>query len=136
MAEKLAQIGDYWNPRVLGEINHLQAKVVKLKGEFDWHHHEAEDELFLVLKGSLTMRFRDRDETVGEGEFIIVPHGVEHLPVAEDEVHLLLIEPGTTLNTGNLMNERTRPRVGASVTFSQKHRPASLPAFSLPGHPC
>ena len=108
MAEKLAQISDHWTPRVLGEINHLQAKIVKLQGEFDWHHHDAEDELFLVLKGRLTMRFRDRDETVGEGEFIIVPRGVEHLPSADDEVHLLLIEPGTTLNTGNLENGRTR----------------------------
>ena len=108
VAEKLAQISDHWNPRVVGEVNHLQVKLVKLQGEFDWHHHDTEDELFLVLKGRLTMHFRDRDEVVGEGEFIIVPRGVEHLPVADEEVHLFLVEPGTTLNTGNLENGRTR----------------------------
>ena len=93
---------------MLGDVNHLQVKLVKLQGEFDWHHHETEDELFYVIQGRLTMKLRDRDLTLGPGEFVVVPHGVEHLPVAEEEVHLLLIEPGTTLNTGNLDNERTR----------------------------
>ncbi len=108
LAEKLSQINDHWNPRIVGDINTMQVKLVKLQGEFDWHHHETEDELFLVLKGTLTMKLRDRDITVGAGEFVIVPHGVEHLPVAEDEVHLLLVEPATTLNTGTTQTERTR----------------------------
>jgi len=82
-------------------------KLVKLKGEFVWHHHEQEDELFLVVKGRLLMKFRDRDVGLEEGEFIIVPRGVEHLPVAQEELHILLLEPKTTLNTGNLRNERT-----------------------------
>jgi mannose-6-phosphate isomerase-like protein (cupin superfamily) len=84
-------------------------KVVKLEGEFVWHHHEAEDELFLVIEGLLRMRFRDRDEMVRPGEFIIVPRGIEHLPVAERETHVMLFEPKTTLNTGNVRNERTVP---------------------------
>lgn len=108
LAEKLAQIGDYWHPRVVGDVNEMQVKLVKLRGAFDWHHHETEDELFLVVHGNLTMRFRDRDESIGEGEFLIVPHGVEHLPVAEDEVHVLLFEPRTTLNTGMVQTDRTR----------------------------
>lgn len=108
LAETLTQITDHWHPHIVGDINSMQVKLVKLVGEFDWHHHETEDELFLVLKGTLLMRLREREITVGEGEFIIVPHGVEHLPVAEDEVHLLLVEPATTLNTGTVQNERTR----------------------------
>ena len=108
LAEKLAQITDHWHPHIVGDINAMQVKLVKLVGEFDWHHHETEDELFLVLKGTLLMRLRDKDIVVGEGEFIIVPHGVEHLPVAEDEVHLLLVEPATTLNTGTETTGRTR----------------------------
>ena len=108
LAEKLTQITDHWHPHIVGDINAMQVKLVKLRGEFDWHHHDTEDELFLVLKGTLLMRLRDRDITVGEGAFIIVPHGVEHLPVAEDEVHLLLVEPSTTLNTGTVQTDRTR----------------------------
>lgn len=108
LAEKLGQINDHWNPRILGDINSMQVKLVKLVGAFDWHHHETEDELFLVLKGTLLMRLRDRDVSIGEGEFLIVPHGVEHLPVAEEEVHLLLVEPSTTLNTGTETTQRTR----------------------------
>lgn len=106
LTEKLAQIDDHWHQRVVGDVNEMQVKLVKLLGEFDWHHHETEDELFLVLHGRLTMRFRDRDQTVNEGEFIIVPHGVEHLPVAEEEVHVLLLEPRTTLNTGTVETHR------------------------------
>jgi len=107
LAEKFAKFQDYWNPHVLGELNDCHVKAVKLKGEFLWHHHDHEDELFLVVRGTLRMRFRDRDAIVREGEFIIVPRGVEHLPVAEEEVHIILLEPKTTLNTGNVSNERT-----------------------------
>ena len=107
MVEKFGKIQDYWNPRVLGELNDFAVKAVKLKGEFVWHHHDVEDELFLVMKGTLRMRFRDHEAVVREGEFVIVPHGVEHMPVAEDEVHLILLEPKSTLNTGNIENERT-----------------------------
>jgi mannose-6-phosphate isomerase-like protein (cupin superfamily) len=107
LADKFRKIQDYWSPRMLGELNDFAIKAVKLKGEFVWHHHDVEDELFLVVKGTLRMRFRDRDAIVHEGEFIIVPHGVEHMPVADEEVHLILLEPKTTLNTGNVENERT-----------------------------
>jgi len=107
LAEKFAKFQDYWNPRILGELNDCQVKAVKIKGEFVWHHHDHEDELFLVVQGTLRMRFRDRDELIREGEFIIVPRGVEHLPVADEEVHIILLEPKTTLNTGNIENERT-----------------------------
>jgi len=107
LAEKLSKFEDYWNPRVIGELNDCHVKAVKIKGEFVWHHHENEDELFLVIKGTLRMRFRDHEETVRPGEFLIVPRGVEHLPVADEEVHIILLEPKTTLNTGNVTNERT-----------------------------
>jgi mannose-6-phosphate isomerase-like protein (cupin superfamily) len=107
IAEKFAKFQDHWSPRVLGELNDFAVKAVKLKGEFIWHHHDVEDELFLVVKGVLRMRFRDREEMIREGEFLIVPHGVEHQPVADDEVHLILLEPKGTLNTGNVTNERT-----------------------------
>ncbi|HTZ47804.1 MAG TPA: cupin domain-containing protein [Verrucomicrobiae bacterium] len=107
LAEKFAKFQDYWNPRLLGELNDFAVKAVKLKGEFIWHHHDVEDELFLVVKGVLRMRFRDREETVRAGEFLIVPHGVEHQPAADEEVHLILLEPKGTLNTGNVTNERT-----------------------------
>jgi mannose-6-phosphate isomerase-like protein (cupin superfamily) len=106
--EKLNTFSDYWNPRVIGELNGQFVKAVKLKGEFVWHHHDVEDELFLVIKGTLRMEFRDRVEEVNEGEFIVVPRGVEHRPVANDEVHLLLFEPASTLNTGNVENEKTK----------------------------
>ena len=105
---KLSQFNDYYNPRIAGELNGQHVKVVKLKGEFIWHHHDHEDELFLVIKGKLTMEFRDKSVEIHPGEFIIVPRGVEHKPVANDEVHIVLFEPATTLNTGNVENERTR----------------------------
>lgn len=108
IAEKLSQFSDYWNPRIIGELNGQHVKAAKLKGEFVWHHHDEEDELFLVVKGKLTMEFRDRTEEINEGEFIVVPRGVEHKPVANEEVHLLLFEPASTLNTGNVQNERTK----------------------------
>lgn len=109
IAEKLARFTEHWSPRIVGELNGQQVKLAKLLGEFDWHHHEHEDELFLVIRGRLTLRLRERDVTLEEGEFFIVPAGVEHQPIAEQEVHVLLFEPASTLNTGNLRNERTRP---------------------------
>lgn len=107
LSEKFGKFQDFWKPRVIGELNDCHVKAVKIKGEFMWHHHDNEDEMFLVVKGTLRMRFRDRDVLVREGEFIIVPHGVEHMPAAEEEVHIVLLEPKTTLNTGNVDNERT-----------------------------
>ncbi len=109
LAQKFSLIGDHWKPRIAGEINDSYLKLVKVKGEFVWHHHDVEDELFLVVKGRLLMRFRDGDVTVNEGEFLIVPHGVEHCPVAEEEVELILLEPKTTVNTGSAGGERTAP---------------------------
>lgn len=108
LQEKLSQFQDHWNPRIAGELNGQHVKLAKLKGEFIWHHHEHEDELFLVIKGALKMEFRDQTEIITEGEFIIVPKGVEHKPVAEEEVHVMLFEPASTLNTGNIENERTK----------------------------
>jgi mannose-6-phosphate isomerase-like protein (cupin superfamily) len=105
--EKLSRVNEPWSPKIVGELNDTYVKVVKLTGEFVWHHHDDEDELFLVVKGRLRMRFRDREVAVLPGEFIIVPKGVEHMPVADEEVHVVLIEPKTTLNTGNVRNERT-----------------------------
>lgn len=107
LTDKLTQITDYWRPCIVGELNGQQVKLAKLKGEFVWHHHENEDELFYVIKGRLLMRLRDGDVTLDEGEFLIVPRGVEHQPVAEAEVHVLLFEPAGTLNTGNVRDERT-----------------------------
>jgi mannose-6-phosphate isomerase-like protein (cupin superfamily) len=108
LAETFGRFADHWSPKIVGEVNDLHVKVVKLKGEFVWHHHEREDELFLVVAGRLRMRLRDGDREVGPGEFIVVPHGTEHCPVAlTDEVHVVLLEPKGTLNTGNVANERT-----------------------------
>ena len=107
LKDKFNQFSDRWSPKIIAELNDFYVKAAKLKGEFVWHHHDQEDELFLVVKGTLRMKFRDREAIVREGEFIVVPHGVEHLPVADEEVHLVLIEPKSTLNTGNLVNERT-----------------------------
>ena len=106
--EKLSRINEHWSPKIIGELNDTYVKVVKCTGEFVWHHHDDEDEMFLVVKGRLRMSFRDREVAVLPGEFIIVPKGVEHMPVADEEVHVVLIEPKTTLNTGNVRNERTR----------------------------
>jgi mannose-6-phosphate isomerase-like protein (cupin superfamily) len=107
LARKFSAFSEHWSPKIVGELNGQHVKLAKLSGEFDWHHHEAEDELFLVIKGRLTIRLRDRDVVLEEGEFLIVPAGEEHQPVAEEEVHVLLFEPASTLNTGNLRNERT-----------------------------
>ena len=106
--EKLAQFSDHWNQRIVGELNGQHVKAVKLKGEFIWHHHDHEDELFLVTRGTLKMEFRDKTVEVNEGEFIIVPRKVEHRPVAPEEVHILLFEPASTINTGNVEDGRTR----------------------------
>lgn len=107
LQQKLASFADHWSPKVVGELNGQQVKLVKFQGPFHWHHHDDEDELFLVVKGRFRMELRDGDIWLEEGEFLVVPRGVEHRPVAEEEVHVLLFEPATTLNTGNVENERT-----------------------------
>ncbi len=108
LGEKLARFHEYWNPKIVGQVNDVHVKLVKLKGEFEWHHHEHEDELFLVLHGRLTVQLPDQHVEVGEGEFVIVPKGMEHRPIAKEETHVLLLEPATTVNTGNLRDARTR----------------------------
>ncbi|GED57592.1 mannose-6-phosphate isomerase [Brevibacillus formosus] len=107
IAEKFSLFHEYWSPKIAGEINDSYVKLAKFKGEFVWHQHENEDEMFLVVKGKLLIKFRDKDVWLNEGEFLIVPKGVEHMPVAEEEVHVLLLEPKTTLNTGDQVNEKT-----------------------------
>lgn len=106
--EKLALFADHWNPRIVGELNGQQVKLAKLQGEFIWHKHEDEDELFYVLDGELRIEFRDKTAVIKKGEFIIVPRGIEHKPVAEKEVSIMLFEPATTLNTGDIKGELTR----------------------------
>lgn len=108
IAEKFAQIPEYYNPHVAADLNGQQVKFVKINGEFVFHHHEHEDEMFLVVKGRFRMEFRDRHEWIEAGEFIVIPRGVEHRPVAEEECWVMLFEPASTLNTGNVVNERTR----------------------------
>ena len=108
LQQKFSQISDYWNPRIAGELNGQYVKLVKFQGEFIWHHHAEEDEIFLVVKGKLRMELRDRVVEVQAGEFIIIPRGVEHRPCADEEVEVMLFEPASTLNTGNQVNERTR----------------------------
>ena len=107
--QSLETFEEHWSPKIVGEVNDSYVKLVKFKGEFVWHHHDAEDEMFLVVKGRMLMKLRDGDITVEEGQFIIIPRGVEHMPVAEEEAHVLLFEPRSTLNTGNVRNERTLP---------------------------
>ena len=108
LAEKFSRFTERWAPKIVGEVNDMHVKLVKLAGEFVWHQHDREDELFLVVAGRLRMQLRDGDREVGPGEFIVVPKGTEHCPLAlTDEVHVLLLEPKTTLNTGNVVNERT-----------------------------
>ena len=109
LAEKFSRFTEHWSPKIAGEVNDSYVKLVKFKGEFVWHHHDNEDELFLVVKGRFRMRLPDGDLWVNEGEFVIVPKGVEHMPVADEECHVMLLEPKTTLNTGNVRNERTVP---------------------------
>jgi mannose-6-phosphate isomerase-like protein (cupin superfamily) len=108
IVEKLSLFSDYWNPRIVGELNGQHVKLAKFKGEFVWHKHDHEDEMFYVLEGSFKMEFRDKTVNVNKNEFLIVPKGVEHRPVAHAEVSIMLFEPATTLNTGNVRDERTR----------------------------
>ncbi|WP_242926963.1 cupin domain-containing protein [Pontibacter vulgaris] len=108
LQEKFNQIQDYWNPRITGELNGQQVKLAKFKGPFVWHYHEHEDEFFLVVSGTFDMELRDKTITLRPGEFLIVPRGVEHRPVANHEAEVLLFEPASTVNTGNIENERTR----------------------------
>ena len=107
LQEKLKRVSDHWSPKIVGELNGHHVKLVKLQGEFVWHRHEHEDELFLVLKGEMTIQLRDRDVPLREGEFFIVPKGVEHNPIASEEAQVLLLEPASTLNTGDTRSERT-----------------------------
>jgi mannose-6-phosphate isomerase-like protein (cupin superfamily) len=118
LQEKLSLINDHWNPRIAGELNGQYVKLVKFQGPFTWHHHETEDELFMVVKGRFRMDYRDEQDSaqetwIEEGEMIIVPRGVEHRPVAEEECHVLLFEPASTLNTGNVEDEFTRKTLGS-----------------------
>jgi mannose-6-phosphate isomerase-like protein (cupin superfamily) len=107
LAQKFALVHQLWSPKIVGELNGQQVKIAKIQGEFVWHHHEDADELFLVIKGELTIKLPDEDLHLREGEFMIVPRGVEHKPVAEREAHVLMFEPAGTLNTGNVQSERT-----------------------------
>jgi mannose-6-phosphate isomerase-like protein (cupin superfamily) len=109
--EKLALFNEQWKPKIVGELNGQYVKLVKFQGPFVWHHHDNEDEMFMVVKGRFRMQYQDHDEWIEEGEFVIVPRGVEHKPVAEEEAHVLLFEPVSTLNTGNVENERTVPEL-------------------------
>lgn len=106
--EKFGMFNEYWSPKIVGELNDSYVKLAKFKGEFVWHKHDNEDELFLVIKGELLIKLRDQDVYLKPGEFFIVPKGTEHLPIAEKEAHILLLEPKSTLNTGNISNERTK----------------------------
>ncbi|MGB3681557.1 MAG: cupin domain-containing protein [Rubrobacteraceae bacterium] len=112
IAEKLSLFDEHWSPKVVGELNGQHVKLVKLLGEFVWHHHDAEDELFLVVGGRFRMDFREESVWVEEGEFIVVPRGAEHRPVADEEAHVLLFEPASTLNTGNVQDELTVEELG------------------------
>ncbi len=107
LAEAFGRFHDQWSPKIIGDVNDCQVKLAKAQGEFVWHSHEDEDELFMVIRGRFTLRFREHDVDLEEGELMIVPRGVEHLPVAEEEVHLLVFEPATTLNTGDAESNRT-----------------------------
>lgn len=107
LAHKFSLFHDHWSPKIVGELNDAHVKLVKVQGEFVWHHHEAEDELFLVVRGHLVIRLRDGEIHLDPGEFVIIPRGVEHQPVAEEEVHVVLLEPKSTVNTGNIADART-----------------------------
>lgn len=115
LAQKFSQFSEHYKPKIVGEINDSFVKLAKLRGDFIWHHHDVEDELFLVVKGELRMKIREngveREEVIRPGEFIIIPHGVEHFPSADEETHIMLLEPKSTLNTGNVQNERTVPEL-------------------------
>ena len=108
LKDKLNQFNEYWSPKIVGDLNDSHVKLAKFKGEFVWHKHDDEDELFYIIQGALLIKFRDHEITLNEGEFLIIPKGIEHLPVAKDEVHVMLIELKTTLNTGNVINDLTK----------------------------
>ena len=108
LSQKFDLFHEHWSPKIVGELNDSYIKLAKLKGEFDWHHHDNEDELFFVVKGQLTIKFRDKDVILDEGELVVIPKGVDHLPVAAEEVQVMLIEPKGTLNTGNVVTEKTQ----------------------------
>jgi mannose-6-phosphate isomerase-like protein (cupin superfamily) len=108
LVEKFQMFNEHWSPKIIGELNGQQVKLVKLKGEFVFHQHENEDELFMVVKGSFKMEYRDKIIEVNEGEIVIVPRGIEHKPVADEEAWIMLFEPESTLNTGNILNEKTK----------------------------
>jgi mannose-6-phosphate isomerase-like protein (cupin superfamily) len=108
LVQKFSLFDEYWSPKLVGQLNGQYIKIAKLKGEFIWHQHEGEDEFFMVIKGCLTIRLRERDVVLEEGEFFVVPRGVEHMPVAEQEAQVMMFEPESTLNTGNVRNERTK----------------------------
>ncbi len=110
--QRFSLFQDHWSPKIVGELNGQYVKLVKFTGPFVWHHHDTEDELFLTVKGKFTMKLKDGDVDVEEGELIIIPRGVEHCPVADEEAHVLLFEPKSTLNTGNVKNERTKEKLG------------------------
>jgi mannose-6-phosphate isomerase-like protein (cupin superfamily) len=111
LREKLGLFAEHWQPKIVGDLNGQHIKLVKFQGPFVWHHHDNEDELFLVVKGRFRMELRDKNVWLEEGEFVIVPRGIEHRPVADEEAHVLLFEPASTLNTGNVRNERTLPEL-------------------------
>ena len=115
LAEKFALINEHWRPKVVGELNGQEIKLVKFSGEFPWHHHEAEDEMFLSIKGNFRIEFRDKTIKLAPGEFVIVPRGVEHRPVADEEVEVLLFEPKNVLNTGNIEDEKFTAPVGDRI---------------------
>lgn len=115
LSEKLAQIDEHWRPKIVGELNGQEIKLVKFQGEFPWHHHEDEDEMFLGVRGTFDLEFRDRKVTVGPGEFVIVPRGIEHRPTAEQEVEVMLFEPANLLNTGNITDEKYTAPMGDKI---------------------
>jgi mannose-6-phosphate isomerase-like protein (cupin superfamily) len=112
LSEKFKLFDEHWSPKIAGEVNDSFVKLVKFQGDFVWHKHDTEDEMFLVVKGRITIKLRDGEVPLGEGEFAVIPRGVEHMPVAEEEAHVLLFEPKTVLNTGDVVNERTRTELG------------------------
>lgn len=107
LKKKFSLFSEHWKPKIVGELNGQHIKLVKFKGEFDWHHHENEDEMFMVIKGSFDLEFRDHTVTLAEGEFCIAPKGIEHRPVAREEVEVMLFEPASTINTGNIESDKT-----------------------------
>jgi mannose-6-phosphate isomerase-like protein (cupin superfamily) len=108
LKDKMSLFNDYWSPKIVGDLNDSHVKIAKFQGEFVWHKHDNEDELFFIIKGTLLIKLRDQDITLNEGEFLIIPKGVEHLPIANEEVHVMLIEPKTTLNTGDAKSDLTK----------------------------